>query len=172
MHEAGIAVAIAAEIRTRRLDPRRVRLVVSGGHGDEVAFDAALRAHLGGVAPDLGLDTMPIEHAPVPRICARCALPFEAPLAADPCPACGGPGVGVPRPERVELEWITELADGEGAPAGDTTGAVAVREAPHGPHEHGDGTVAAGPSDDVPDGGPSDDRRPSTLGPHGERLRA
>jgi Zn finger protein HypA/HybF involved in hydrogenase expression len=111
MHEAGIAQAIAAEIRERGLDPAAVRVVVSGGHGDEESFDAALRMHLEASAPGLGLGSLAIVHAPVARICTRCATPFEAAFAADPCPACGGPGIAVPVPESVELEWAGEHAD-------------------------------------------------------------
>lgn len=128
MHEAGIAAAVAAEIRARGLDPARVRLVVSGGHGDEAAFDAALRTHLAGIAPDLVLDGLAIEHVPVTRICGRCAAPFQAALAADPCPVCGGPGVAVPQPERVELEWASSDDGGPGE-AGEA--GVTLAEAGH-----------------------------------------
>lgn len=107
MHEAGIATAVLAEIRARGIDPGAARLVVSGGHGDADAFDAALRAHLAAAAPDLDVARIAIEHAAVSRLCAHCATPFEAPLASDPCPACGGPGIAVPVPERVELEWVS-----------------------------------------------------------------
>ncbi len=128
MHEAGIAAAVAAEVRERGLDPDRLRLVVSGGHGDEVAFDAALRAHLEAAAPGLRLERVAIVHAPVPRLCASCATAFEAPLSTDPCPACGGPGLAIPRPETVELE----STDGEAE-------RMLLEEAPHDESEHAHG---------------------------------
>lgn len=105
MHEAGIAVAVAAEIRDRGLDPSTVRLVVAGGHGDRAAFDAALRAHLEAAAPGLGLAAVMIDHAPVPRLCARCATQYRAADADSSCSACGGPGIALSEPESVELEW-------------------------------------------------------------------
>lgn len=108
MHEAGIAVAVAAEIRDRDLDPSRVRLVVAGGHGDLAAFDAALRAHLEAAAPALGLAAVTIVHAPVPRLCAHCAAQYRATHSDAPCPACGGPGISLSEPESVELEWDAE----------------------------------------------------------------
>ena len=166
MHEAGIAVAVAAEITGRGLDPARVRLVISGGHGDETSFDAALRLHLAAAAPRAGLESIAIVHAPVPRICASCTTPFQAPLAVDPCPACGGPGIALPTPESVELEW---LDDG-------TEASAEVREAPHGDHDHdhkpapahdhGRGHRQAPP--DGPDRPPTGDSRHSmAVGPGG-----
>lgn len=105
MHEAGIAVAVAAEIRDRGLDPSRVSLLVSGGHGDAHSFDAALRAHLVAAAPSLGLGAVCIVHAPVPRLCAHCASEFRAASAEEPCPTCGGPGIALAEPESIELAW-------------------------------------------------------------------
>lgn len=105
MHEAGIAVAVAAEIRDRGLDPSRVRLLVSGGHGDAHSFDAALRAHLDAAAPSLGLGAVRIVHAPVPRLCANCASQFRAASAEEPCPTCGGPSIILAESESIELEW-------------------------------------------------------------------
>ncbi len=105
MHEAGIAVTIAAEIRDRGLDPSRVRLLVSGGHGDARSFDAALLAHLAAAAPTLGLGAVQIVHTPVPRLCAHCAASFRARTAEEPCPTCGGPGIALSERESIELEW-------------------------------------------------------------------
>ncbi len=105
MHEAGLAVAVAAAIRDRGLDPSGVRLLVSGGHGDVESFDAALRAHLEAAAPGLGLGAVQIVHAPVPRLCAKCAGQFRAATAEEPCPACDGPSIALSEPESIELEW-------------------------------------------------------------------
>jgi Zn finger protein HypA/HybF involved in hydrogenase expression len=114
MHEAGIATAVAAEIRDRGLDPTRVRLVVAGGHGDLAAFDAALRAHLEAAAPGLGLWAVAIAHAPVPRLCAHCATQYRSVEAGASCPACGGPGIALSEPESVELEWDDRMPAAEG----------------------------------------------------------
>lgn len=161
MHEAGIAAAVAAEIMGRGLDPAHVRLVVSGGHGDDAAFDSALRTHLAGVAPHLALDCLAIEHAPGTRICGRCAAPFEAALAADPCPVCGGPGIAVPQPERVELAWTRsdEGGAGEAVEAG-----VTLEEARHAHGVQRRGPVRGGPAVEEPDGGRPDDAWLSTPG--------
>lgn len=165
MHEAGIAQAIAAEIRERRLDPAAVRVVVFGGHGDEESFDAALRMHLEASAPGLGLGSLAILHAPVARICTRCASPFEAPFAADPCPACGGPGIALPVPESVELEWAGDRAD-------------VTDEHTDGADEHADGhhdlADERGPlprDQDGPVRPPADDGRPSVADDGGGTLR-
>lgn len=122
MHEAGIAVAVAAEIRERGLDPAAVRLHVTGGHGDLVAFDAALRAHLEAAAPGRGLGDVRIEHVPSARLCARCSFAFEAIGEGAPCPACGGPGIAVPQPESIELEWSDAAAHLDAAVAHDHLG--------------------------------------------------
>lgn len=105
MHEASIAVAVAAEVRKRGLDPSRVRLHVAGGHGDTAAFDAALRAHLEVAAPGLGLSAVTIAHVPVPRLCARCATRYRDAAFDASCTACGGPGIVLSEPESIELEW-------------------------------------------------------------------
>ncbi|MEO8463567.1 MAG: hypothetical protein ABI555_10150, partial [Chloroflexota bacterium] len=105
MHEAGIAVAIAAEILDRGLDPLRIQIVISGGHGDPVSFDAALRAHLEVTAPGLGLDSIGIVHAAAPHLCAHCAKLFRDPAPDAACPACGGPALAVSEPESIELEF-------------------------------------------------------------------
>lgn len=164
MHEAGIAQAIAAEIRERALDPAAIRIVVSGGHGDEESFDAALRTHLEAAAPELGLGRLAIVHAAVARICTRCATPFEASLAADPCPACGGPGIAVPVPERVELEWLDE-SGGEGPSSGPAR--AEVREEPHdGRHEHEIAEHPRARDADTRDADPRDAGGPAHDGPH------
>jgi hypothetical protein len=105
MHEAGIAVAVAAEIRDRSLDPARVRLLVRGGHGDLADFDAALRSHLEAADPGAGLGAVAIEHLATPRFCARCARAFHAVEEDAECPTCGGPGVGGHVAESIELAW-------------------------------------------------------------------
>lgn len=105
MHEAGIAVAVAAELLDRGLDASRVRLMVSGGHGDMAAFDAALRAQLEAAAPGLGLSAVTIAHAPGPRLCAHCATQYRAAALDAPCTACGGPGIALSGTESVELAW-------------------------------------------------------------------
>ena len=161
MHEAGIAVAVAAEMTGRGLDPARVRLVVSGGHGDETSFDAALRTHLQAAAPGAGLEVIEIVHAPVPRICSACTTPFEAPLAADPCPVCGGPGIALPTPESVELEWLDDGAEAS----------AEVREAPHGDHEHDDPHRHGAGSAEGPDRPPEGATRHSIGDDPGGTLR-
>lgn len=140
MHEAGLAVAVAAEIKARRLDPGRVRVVVSGGHADPAAFDAALRAHLDATEPALGLGAVGIVHARVPNLCAGCASFFRAVEPAASCPSCGGPGMPLGGPESVELEW--------GEPDGDAAWAPLGEIGP--PHDHGA---------DEPDRPLADDRR-------------
>jgi Zn finger protein HypA/HybF involved in hydrogenase expression len=121
MHEAGIAVAVAAEIRDRGLDPARVRVRVRGGHGDPAAFEAAFRAQLELAAPTLGLDRVTILRLPTDRLCIHCAGSFSA---IDPdalCPVCGGPGLAVDVHESIELEWEDGPAGGgpEGPALGD-----------------------------------------------------
>lgn len=103
MHEAGIAAAIAGELRERGLDARSVVLRVSDGHGDPAAFDAALRMHLAAIEPGLDVLALVIEHVPTARLCASCTGSFQAVGPDDPCPACGGPGIAVPLPERVDM---------------------------------------------------------------------
>lgn len=117
MHEAGIAVAVACEIRDRGLDPSRVRLVVAGGHGDRAAFDAALRTHLEAAVPALGLEAVAIVHAPAPRLCAHCATQYRAVDSTVSCPACGGPAITLSEPESVELEWDDGVPAAEGPDA-------------------------------------------------------
>jgi hypothetical protein len=116
VHEAGIAIAVAAEVRDRGLDPSRVRLLVTGGHGDLGAFDAALVAHLEAAAPGAGLGRVRIVHLATPRLCARCAVPFQAIDEAVPCPACGGPAIAAGHAESIELAW--DEAPSRGMPGG------------------------------------------------------
>jgi len=138
MHEAGIATAVAAEIRERGLDPARVKILVSGGHGDPVSFDAALRAHLEGAAPGLGLGGVCIVRAPTRLVCAHCAALFPASEPDTACQWCGGPGIPRSEPESVELEWdepaplvpVMDWSD-----HGDRPGRAAVREL-DAPHDH------------------------------------
>lgn len=146
MHEAGVAVTLAAEIRERGLDPARVRIVVSGGHADPAAFDAALRAHLDAVAPATGLSSVGIVHAPVPHLCAHCASLFRAIDCGATCPSCGGPGMALSGPELIELEWGEADEPNDGA----------ARPSLHGDHDH-DPT----PDDQGPDRPLERDPRPS-----------
>jgi Zn finger protein HypA/HybF involved in hydrogenase expression len=149
MHEAGIAVAVAAEIRERALDPARVRLLVSGGHGNLADFDAALRAHLETAAPGARLAEVRIVHLPAPHVCAHCAGAFEAVAAAPAgptCPACGGPGMRLPQAESIELAW-DEAPDSQDEP----------------------GSIAAAPPEG-PEYPPPGDSRPSTPAPSDGRL--
>ncbi len=105
MHEHGVAIAVADEIRVRRLDPARVRVLVSGGHGDPDAFEAAFRAHLVAAGPSLGLDAVTIVRVPTTYLCAICAGTFLTPEPEPACPSCGGPGLSAAHAESVELEW-------------------------------------------------------------------
>jgi hypothetical protein len=103
VHEAGIARAIAAELRERGLAVGEVRLLVEGGHDAPDAFDASLRAHLALEMP--GVDVIRILHLPSLRLCAGCGRAFESVTAEDPCPVCGGSSLPEPvRNERVRLE--------------------------------------------------------------------
>lgn len=105
MHEGRIAAAVAAEIGERGLDGAELRLIVSGGHGDAVAFDDALRLHLAAALPHLDVSAIAIVHRPAARLCGGCAGAYIARRPADRCPVCGGEGIAVPTPERVDLEW-------------------------------------------------------------------
>jgi Zn finger protein HypA/HybF involved in hydrogenase expression len=104
MHEAGIAARVVEALRSAGAEDsiRPVRLVVSGGHGEHASFDAALRLHLSAQLPAL---RAPIEitHAAEPTICTACLRPYLR--AGDgPCPACGGEGLPISRPETIEVE--------------------------------------------------------------------
>lgn len=113
MHEAGLAAAVASALRGQDLDGARIRLLVSGGHGDEDAEDAALRTHLSITAPDLDWESIEIVHLPTPRACAGCGAGFEASRSDQPCPDCGGSALPIPTPESIEIE----LEHGHDAPA-------------------------------------------------------
>jgi len=110
MHEGRIADAVATQIRERGLGGAGLRLIVSGGHGDTVAFDDALRFHLAAALPHLDVSAISIVHRPGARLCGGCAGAYIARHPADRCPACGGEGTAVPTPERIEFEWSTPLA--------------------------------------------------------------
>lgn len=105
MHEGRIAQAVAAEIRERGLGGRGLRLVVSGGHGDAPAFDAALRLHLAVALPHLDVAAIEIVHRPAVHLCGGCGGAYVAPEPTSRCPACAGEGVAIPTPERIDLEW-------------------------------------------------------------------
>lgn len=118
MHEAGIAVAVAAEIRDRGLDPALVRVLVRGGHDDPAAFEAAFRAQLELAGPGLDLDRVTIVRLPTARLCIHCGGSFVAVEADAPCPSCGGPGLSAHSHETIELEWDDRTAsEGPEGPA-------------------------------------------------------
>lgn len=107
MHEAGIANAVADALRREGagwVAGTRVRLLVSGGHTETEAFDGAFRMHLAAVAPELDPGAIEIVHLPIDRLCVGCGEPFRSVSAEEPCPRCGGSGLSVPNPERVEIE--------------------------------------------------------------------
>ena len=105
MHEAGLAAAIAGALRREPADGSRVRLLVSGGHGDPVDFDESLRFHLAVGAPELDLRDMEIVHLAVDRLCAWCGRTFSASEPDAVC-SCGGSSLPIPTPERVEIEMV------------------------------------------------------------------
>ncbi|MEX1173311.1 MAG: hypothetical protein WEG56_11955 [Chloroflexota bacterium] len=105
MHEAGIAAALAAAIRERDVDVSAVRVVVTGAHHSPAVFDPAVRLHLSMIAPEIDVEAIDFVHRPVERPCIGCWTLFAAVGPDAPCPACGGPGLPSPDPERVELEW-------------------------------------------------------------------
>lgn len=102
MHEAGLARAIAHELRERALTVGAVRVLVKHGHDEPCVFDAALRAHLAAEVPGGG--EIEIVHVPAQRVCASCARSFEAVGAADPCPVCCGASLPATGREKVEIE--------------------------------------------------------------------
>lgn len=109
MHEAGLAAAVAAALRREgiaALAGARVRLLVSGGHAEPADFDESFRFHLAAAAPDLEMTEVEIVHLPVERVCVGCGVPFEAVSADAPCPRCGGSGLPLPTPERLEIELV------------------------------------------------------------------
>jgi len=105
MHEAALASAVADAIMSRGLQGRSIRLLVSGGHADHHAFDAALRFHLEVGEPAVDCADLTIVHVPSERPCLACGRLFTAiGLAAD-CPDCGGIGLARPGPEHVQIEF-------------------------------------------------------------------
>ena len=111
MHESALASSVAQAIRERALSGVPIRLVVSGGHSDAHAFDAALRLHLAAGAPEIDLEAMTIEHLAEERPCLWCSRTFAAVGSPADCPWCGGVGLTPPRPEHVEIIW-TDSAPG------------------------------------------------------------
>ncbi len=109
MHEAGLANAIAAEIRERGLERRSIRLEVTGGHDDVDAFDAALRLHLSLALPGLDVGAIAIDHRAT-RLCPDCGV-LTGPGGGDgPCPTCGRPAVALPTPEQVAISVAPGVA--------------------------------------------------------------
>jgi hypothetical protein len=104
MHEARVARSVAREIEGRGLAGHDLRLVVSGGHADREAFDAALRTQLSVALPDVDVAAIEIVHRPGPHLCNGCAGAFIAPRGGR-CPMCGADVTPLPAPERIELEW-------------------------------------------------------------------
>ncbi len=103
MHEAGIARAVAGELRERGLMLGDVRLLVRDIHDAADAFDASLRAHLALEMPGAGGE-VEIVHLATPRLCAACGGAFEAVEATIPCPQCGGASLPVRLREAIEIE--------------------------------------------------------------------
>lgn len=102
MHEAGLAEAIAVEIRERRLEPGSLRLEVTGGHGDAEAFDAALRLHLSLALPGFDVMAIGIDHRST-RLCRACGVVTGPGDGDGPCPTCGRDAVELPTPEQVVI---------------------------------------------------------------------
>jgi Zn finger protein HypA/HybF involved in hydrogenase expression len=105
MHEAALASALTEQISARGLNGRAVRVLVSGGHSDADAFDDALRMHMAAIDPTLDLSVISIDHLPEERPCLSCGVSFAAVGMVATCPHCGGSGLAVARPERIELEF-------------------------------------------------------------------
>lgn len=104
MHEARVARTVAREVEGRGLAGHELRLVVSGGHADRAAFEAALRTQLAAALPHVDVTRIEIVHRPGPQLCNGCAGAFIAP-PGERCPMCGSDGTPLPAPERVELHW-------------------------------------------------------------------
>ncbi len=102
VHEAGLANAIAGEIRERGLEPGSMRLEVTGGHDDVDAFDAALRLHLSLALPGLDVAAIAIDHRAT-RLCGDCGVVTGSGGGDGPCPTCGRPAVVLPTPEQVAI---------------------------------------------------------------------
>lgn len=115
MHEAGLAASVADALHQRDLDREgpSVRMIVHGGHDDAAAFDDAFRLYLGMVLPEFDQRRLAISHAPGSVVCVACGRPFEARTSETPCPACGAPGLAIPTPESIELEWSPRAQRGE-----------------------------------------------------------
>jgi Zn finger protein HypA/HybF involved in hydrogenase expression len=110
MHESGLAAGVANALRRARLDGgnRPVTLVVSGGHDQPDAFDAAFRMHLSVRLPGFDLKRLAIEHRPSRAVCVTCLGEFFADDHSSSCPICGGAGLVAPVPETAEIEWGDE----------------------------------------------------------------
>lgn len=120
MHEAGLAIAIAAALHDapERHDAAHLRLIIKGGHDDPASFDAALRFHLGFHAPELEMDRLQVVHEPIVRLCSGCGQPFLHADPFGPCPRCAAPALRTGTPEEVEFEWIDDVPIGSrSAPA-------------------------------------------------------
>ena len=104
MHEAALAAAVAEALRRPDVRGRPVNLLVTGGHTDRVAFDAALRFHLAAAAPEIDLEVVSIVHVVQERPCLGCGHTFAAADLAAECPLCGGIGLALPSPEQVQIE--------------------------------------------------------------------
>jgi Zn finger protein HypA/HybF involved in hydrogenase expression len=109
MHEAGLAAAVADALRregVEAVDGAHIRLLVSGGHSEPADFDDSFRFHLATRAPEYDAAAIEIVHLPVDRLCVGCGEPFAAVASDEPCPRCGGSGLPVPTPEKVEIELV------------------------------------------------------------------
>ena len=107
MHEAALALAVAKQMTERGLLGRRVTLMVSGGHSDVGAFDAALLLHLAASEPRLDTDAVEIVHLAEGRLCLSCGQSFVAVGQLADCPYCGGVGPLRARPEKIEIALDT-----------------------------------------------------------------
>jgi Zn finger protein HypA/HybF involved in hydrogenase expression len=117
MHEAGLAEAVASRLRQEGLLARghpSIRLVVAGGHGAGAAFDEALRFHLALAAPELDVARVGIVHEPRTFTCVGCGAAFDSEGDDASCPACGGPGLAPPEPERVVAIDVSSPEEMEG----------------------------------------------------------
>lgn len=119
MHEAGLARAIAEEIIRLDCPADELRLEVTGGHGHPDDFDAALRLHLQAALPGRDVARIRIEHEPVEQVCVACVTPFMAVAPEAACPACGGPGLSAPTPERIVVVRDRAVPRPDRPPEGD-----------------------------------------------------